>query len=118
MNGSHAIQPVAALDAEAVPSQIVVSARRADQAARRVCLQPPLVLPPVPDPVLRAQHPPPAFAVEHGQVAHGDPEGTRLQASDAPLLDERVVADLGFRERVDCHAGEYAATRLLESNRL
>src|SRR5258708_32710663 len=39
------VQPVAALHAEAVPSKVVVSARRADAAARRGPLEPPPLLP-------------------------------------------------------------------------
>jgi hypothetical protein len=102
------IQTLPALDAETVPSEVVVSARRADQASRRVRLQPPLVLAPVPDPVLGSQHPPASFAVQNGQVTHGEPECPRLKAARAPLVDEELVADLGFGERIDCHAQSIA----------
>ncbi len=95
-----------------------MSTRRAHQPARRIGLQPPFVFPPVPDSVLRSQHPSPSFAVEHGEVANRDAERTRLKVAGVPLLDEELVADLGFGERIDGHAGEYGALFNVESNRL
>ena len=65
-----------------------MAAHRADEAARRIGLKPALVLPPVPHAVLRAQHPPVAFAVEHGEVTDREPECAGLEPSAAPLLDE------------------------------
>src|SRR5207245_6406034 len=59
-----AVQPLPALHTKAVSAQIVMSARGAHQAPRRICLQPALVLAPVPDAVLRSEHPSPAFAIE------------------------------------------------------
>src|SRR5437667_11890157 len=89
-----AVQPLPTFHAEAVPSQVVMSARRTHEAARRIGLQPELVLAPVPDAVLRSEHPSPAFAVEHRQVAHGDAIRARLELSGAPLLDQELVSDL------------------------
>jgi hypothetical protein len=113
-----AIQSVAALHAKAVPAQVVMPARWTHQSSRRVRLEPPLVLAPVPDPVLGSEHPPPSLVVEHAQVAHRDPERARLQAPRAPFLDQEPVSDLRFRERIYRHAAEYADSPLLESNRL
>src|SRR6266581_3293880 len=106
---------MAALHAEAVPSEVVVAAGRTNEPPRRIRLQPPLVLAPVPDPVLWAERPPPAFVVEHGEVSDRDPEGPRLQAPGAPLLDQGLVAALGFREGIHSHAGEYCADRCRDS---
>ena len=86
-----------------------MSARRTHEAARRIGLQPALVLAPVPDAVLRSEHPSPAFAIEHREVADGDAIPARLEVSGAPLLDQELVSDLCFREWIDRHAGEYAA---------
>jgi len=94
---------MAALHAEAVASQVVVSARRADEAARWIRLQPPLVLAAVPDAVLGPQHPPPALAVEHREVADRDAKRARLQVADASLLDQEPVSDLCFGEWIDSH---------------
>jgi hypothetical protein len=90
-----------------VPPEVVVSARRAHQPARRIGLEPALVLTPIPDPILRTEHPSPSLVVEDGEVAHRDSERTRLQVADAPLLNEVFVANLGFAERIDRHGGEY-----------
>jgi len=79
-------------------------ARRAHEPPRRVGLQPSLVLPPVPDAVLRAEHPPPAFVVEHRQVAHRDAKRAWLKIADTPLLDEELESDLSVSERVNRHA--------------
>ena len=94
---------MAALHAEAVAPEIVMTARWTDKPPRWIRLQPPLVLSPVPDPVFRTQHPPPALAVEHGEVTHRDPKSARLQVADAPLLDQKLVADLCFGEWIDGH---------------
>src|SRR5207253_100994 len=104
-----AVQPLPALHAEAVPPQVVMSARRTHEAARRIGLQPALVLAPVPDAVLRSEHPSSAFAVEHRQVAHGDAIRARLEISGASLLDQELVSDLCFREWIDRHAGSILA---------
>lgn len=80
-------------------------ARTADEAARRIRLQPPLVLAAVPDPILGAEHPAPPFAVQNGEVAHGDTEGAGLERAGAPLLDQVAVPGLGFCERIDRHVG-------------
>lgn len=103
-----AVEAVAALDAEAVTAKVVMAARRADEAARRVRLQPPLVLSPVPDAVFRPEHPAAAFAVEDREVSNREPERPRQKGAGAPLLDQELVADLSFRERIDCHAESIA----------
>ena len=100
---ARAVQAVAALHAEAVASQVVVPARGADEAARRIRLQPSFVLTPVPDAILWAEHPSPALAVEHGEVAHRDAKRARLQVADAALLDQELVTDLCFGEWIDGH---------------
>ena len=93
-------------------------ARRTDQPPRRIRLQPPLVLPPVPDAVLWPQHPAPALVVEHSQISYRDAKGTRRQGSGPTLIDQIPVSDLGFSEWIDRHAREYAARERVESNRL
>src|SRR5207237_1897129 len=91
---------------------------RTDQAPGWIRLQPALALAAVPDPVLGTQHPPPALVVEHGEIAHSDPEGARLEISGAPLFGQEPVSDLGFGEWVDRHAREYGSHERVESNRL
>ena len=71
------VQSMAALDAEAVTAQVVMSARRADEAARRVGLQPALVFTPVPDAVFGPEHPTPALAVKDREIPYGEPERSR-----------------------------------------
>jgi hypothetical protein len=99
---------VTTLHAEAVAAEVVVPARRTDEAPRRIGLQPPLVLAPVPDAILRTEHPAPAFAVEHPEISHGDAKGARLQIAGATLLDEELVADLCFGEWIDGHVESMA----------
>jgi hypothetical protein len=99
---------VSTLDAEAVPAEVVMAARGADQAARRVRLQPAFVLTAVPDAVFRPEHPAPAFAVEDRKIADREPEGSRWEGAGAPFLDEELVPDLSFREWIDCHAESIA----------
>ena len=99
-----AVQSMPALHAEAVSAEIVMSAGWAHEPARWVGLKPPLVLAPIPDSILGPQHPASSFAVENREIAHRDAERARLQISDAPLLDEELVANLCIGERVDCHA--------------
>ena len=99
---------MSALNAKTVPAQVVVAARRTHEAARRVCLQPPLVLAAVPDAVFRPEHPTPALAVEHGQVSDREPERARRHAAFAPLVHKDLVADLGIGEGIDCHAESIA----------
>ncbi len=82
------VKPVPALDAEAVPPEVVMPARGAHEAAGRIGLQPPLVLAPVPDAVLGPQHPPVPLAVEHREVAHRKPERARRHAARAALIHE------------------------------
>ena len=103
MSRTSSIEAVTALHAEAVASQVVVTARRADQAARRIGLQPSLVLAPVPNAVLRSEHPSPAFVVEHSKVSDRDTKCTRWQISGAPLIDQELVSDLCFGEWIDRH---------------
>ena len=104
------IQPLATLDAEAVPPQVVVAARRADQAPRRIGLQPTLPLSPVPDAVLGAHHPAASLAIQDRQVAHRDSEGPRLEGSHPALLDQVPVTQLRFGEWIDSHAESIAPT--------
>ena len=104
------MKPLTTLYAEAVAAQVVVPAGGADQAPGRVRLQPAIVLAPVPDAVLGTQHPAMAFAVEDGQVAHGEPEGSRLQSAGFSIGDERFVANLCFGERVDRHPDSIAGS--------
>ena len=92
------------LDAETVPTQIVMPTRGTHEPPRRIRLQPPLVLAPVPDSVLRPQHPSPSFAVQHREVAHRDAERSSQQVADAPFLDQELKADLCFGKRIDSHA--------------
>jgi hypothetical protein len=90
-----------------VPAEVVMPARRTHEPARRICLQPPLVFAAIPDPILRAKHPPPAFAVEDRKVTHRNPESPRLQVAGAPLLDEELEADLCFSEWIDSQRWDY-----------
>src|SRR5258708_12825766 len=80
------IEPLPALHAKAVPPQVVMPARRTHQPPRRVCLQPPLVLAAIPDPVLGPQHPPATLPVEHGQVAGRDAQSPGREVSGLPLV--------------------------------
>src|SRR5204863_7806090 len=91
-----AVQPLSALHAKAVPSEIVMTTGRTDQAPGWIRLQPALALAAVPDPVLGTQHPPPALVVEHGEIAHSDPERARLEIAGAPRFDPAPVSDRPF----------------------
>jgi hypothetical protein len=86
-----------------VPPQVVVPARRAHDASRRVRLQPPLALSPVPDPVLRPQHPPLPLAIQDCKVPHGNAKRPRLEDSGAALLDQVAITQLSFGEWIDSH---------------
>ena len=101
---SGAVQTLAAFDAKAVPAEVVMPARGAHQPARWVGLQPALALAPIPDPILRAEHPPSALAVEDRKVTYGKPERPGLEPAVATLFDEHSIASLGIRKRVDRHA--------------
>ena len=92
-----------ALHAEAVPPKIVMAARRTDEAARRIGLEPSLVLAAVPDAILGPEHPAPALAVEHSKISHRDAKRTWLQVADAAFLDQELVTDLCFGEWIDGH---------------
>ena len=80
-----------------------MSARWTDQPARRICLEPSFVFPPVPDSVLGSERPSTTFAVEDSEVAHRYAERARLQISHATLLNKELVAALGVSKRVDSH---------------
>ena len=80
-----------------------MAARRADQASGRIGLQPAFTLSAIPDPVLGTEHPTAPLAIQHGQVAHRDPEGSRLQSSDAALFYQVSITELGFGEWIDSH---------------
>ena len=99
---------MAALDAVAVTSEIVVSARSANQPARRVCLQPSFTFTAVPDAILRTEHPSPAFAVEDREVANGEPECSGVKPAVAALLHQQLIVSLGVRKRIDSHAQSIA----------
>jgi len=71
-----------------VASEVVVAARCANEAARWVCLQPPLALATIPNAVFGAEHPSPTLAVEDCEVAHGEPERTGLKPAGAALFDQ------------------------------
>lgn len=73
------VQPLAALDTEAVTAKVVVAARRAHEPARGVGLQPPLAFSAVPDAILGAQHPAPPLAVKDRKVAHREAERASLK---------------------------------------
>ena len=81
----------------------MVATGRTDKTPRWVGLQPPLTLTAVPDAVLGAHHPAASLAIENCQVAHRDAEGPRLQGSDAALLDQVPITELGFGEWIDSH---------------
>jgi hypothetical protein len=87
-----------------MPAEVVMSARCAHEPARRVRLQPALALSPVPDPILWAEHPSPALAVENSKVTHGKSEGSGLEPPVAALLDQDAIAGLCIRKGVDRHA--------------
>jgi hypothetical protein len=106
--GRLSIQSVAALDTEAVSAQVVMAARGADKPARRIRLQPALTFAPVPDPILRTEHPAPAFAVEHREVSHRKPKRARLQRSGAALFDQQSIPRLSFGKWVDGHSEKVA----------
>ena len=97
------VQPLATLHAEAVTSEVVVTARRTHKPSRGIGLQPALVFAPVPDPILGAEHPSPSLTVEHGEVAHRDAKRARLQRADAPLFDQYFVSGLCFGKWIDSH---------------
>ncbi len=80
-----------------------MTTRWTDEPARWVGLQPALAFAPVPDSILWTEHPSPALAVEHGEVANREPECSCLQAAVTALLDENPVSSLGVRERIDSH---------------
>jgi len=87
-----------------------MAARRADEASRWVCLQPPLPFASVPDAVLRTEHPAAPLAVEDGKVADRKPKGSGLEATVAALVDQQAIAGLSVREWIDSH-GESIARR-------
>ena len=88
-------------------------ARGTDEAARRIGLQPSLVLAPVPDTVLGPEHPTPALAVEHRKIAHGDAKRAWLEVAGSPLFDEVLEANFSFRERIHSHGGDYGDSTLI-----
>jgi hypothetical protein len=102
------VQTLSAFDAEAVPAEVVVSARRAYKPARRVSLQPALALSSVPDPVLGAEHPSPPLAVEDREVTHGEPERSGLEPAVAALLDQMAIAGFRVSKWIDGHAKSIA----------
>jgi hypothetical protein len=105
---SSAIQSRAAFDAEAVAPKVVVPARSAHEPPRRVGLQPALALAPVPDAILRAEHPPTPLAVEDGEVSNREPECARLQRTATPLFDQDSVPVLSIGEWIDSHGKSIA----------
>ena len=97
------VKSLPALHAEAVAAKVVMPAVGAYQPPRRVCLQPALVLPPVPHSVLRTEHPAMPLAVQHREVTHCEPEGTRLERAGPALRHQRLVVGLCFGEGIDGH---------------
>ena len=94
---------MATLHAKAVPPKVVMTAGWTDEPARRIRLQPSLVLAPVPDSVLGPEHPAPALAVQDRQVAHRNAKRPRLQVADPAFFDQEFVADFCFGEWIDGH---------------
>ena len=88
-----------------------MTTRWTDEPAWWVGLQPTLAFAPVPDAILRTEHPPAALAVEHCEVANREAECAGLKTAVAALLDQNPVSSLGVRERIDSH-GESIARRL------
>ena len=85
-----------------------MTARCAHEPARRVRLQPALALAPVPDPILRAEHPSPSLSVEHSEVTHRKSERSGLEPAVAALLDQVAISGLGVRKWIDRHAESIA----------
>ena len=94
-----------------------MSARCANQASRRVGLQPALALSSVPDAVLGTEHPSAPFAIEDREVADREPKGTGLQAAVAALVDQQAIARLGVSERIDSHGESIAGLPTLVGRR-
>ncbi len=92
-----------------------MAARCADEASRWVCLQPSLALSPVPDAVFGTEHPSPPLAVEDREVAHRKPEGSRLKAAVATLVDQQPIARLGVGKRIDSHTQSIARSQVAHS---
>ena len=92
-----------------------MAAGRAHKAARRVRLQPTLILSPVPDSVFGPKHPAAPFAVEHREVSDRQPECTREQVASSAFFRQVLVADFSFSERIDSHAESIARKRVVES---
>jgi hypothetical protein len=80
-----------------------MAARCANQAARRVRLQPTLALAAIPDAILWPEHPAAALAVQDCEVSHGETKGSGLQAAVATLVDQQPVSGLGVRKWIDSH---------------
>src|SRR5437899_3032422 len=116
-----AVQPRPAFHAETVPAQIVMSARGAHQAPRRIGLQPALVLAPVPDAVLRAEHPSPAIASHAGSILAGIRDGLMfafgsawfVPVSAAIALSAYMLWPKARPRGVDVVAGAGAAVSLV-----
>ena len=85
-----------------------MSARSANEPARRIRLQPSLTFSSVPDAVFRTEHPTPAFAVEDREVAHSESERPGWKAAVTALLDQQLVTTLRIRKRIDGHAQSIA----------
>jgi len=85
-----------------------MAAGRADKPARWIRLQPPLVLPAVPDAVFWTEHPAAPFTVQNCEVSDRQPEGSREQAACAAFFDKVLEADFSFSEWIDCHAQSIA----------
>ncbi len=90
-----------------------MAARRAYESTRGIRLQPALVLAPVPDPVLRAEHPSASLAVEDGEVTDRDPKRARLETARAALFDEKLVSGLGFSEGIDGQRRDYGDSTMI-----
>ena len=94
-----------------------MAARRADEAPRRIRLQPALTLPAVPDSILGPQHPPPPLAIQYSQVAHRDAEGPGLERPNPALFDQVAVTELRVGEGIDSHEDSIARDARLGQGR-
>ena len=80
-----------------------MTTRWTDEPAWWVGLQPALAFAPVPDAILRTEHPTAALAVEHCEVANREAECAGLKTAVAALLDQDSIPALGVGEWIYCH---------------
>ena len=75
----------------------------AHEPSRRIRRQPPLVLAPVPDSVLRTEHPAVALAVQNREVSDRQSERAWGQSAGATLLDQRAIPGLRLGKGIHSH---------------